>query len=73
MNIVITTDFEGSTKLPDAMGYLDEYRAVNRPLGRDNNEIYIQQHDGKQWVFDIWQVKAGFRIKITTKEYVTIT
>lgn len=70
---VITRPDEGSwVRLPDSVGYLQEYREKifpSNPPGRPNAMLYIQQHSSFQWTFEIWHTKTAFIIVITSSPF----
>jgi hypothetical protein len=66
MMIQIKPDAGGWQRLPDALGFLHEYSAVNNKSGRQNAMLYIQQHSGFTWAFRIFHTKAAYIIEIET-------
>ena len=69
MNILIKPDSGGFERLPECMAFLQEYMGKERRVGRKYGHLFVQQHSGKQWTFEIFETKTQFVIIVTTSDF----
>lgn len=62
-------DSLGWVMLPETKSYLMDFIALNRSVGTEYAQLYVQQHSGYSWSITIWRTKYIYYVTITTKPF----